>query len=281
MAGWQRGIASAHGDEACAAVCSRLEDGGVLSVSSSRERSSAAHLAQSEHRKQSVAPLGWERTQAGYTERWSHDPIGPARWQPGRALYSQQQWSGGGNAGTAGLPPLWLHRDSAVAGNRGSQSTLDSESSRRQLRSGSSAATSPAGHDHRPRQASSEINLFVRSPCNHGAAHGSLTDKRHASRHMHSQSGKDGASAGPAAASVPAPATTWLDRYCPKSVLPFAQLIRLDKPIGEGPPVLPLDLGRMPSCVHTRPIMRRLTPARCEALVTALLPEPTAQRCHA
>jgi len=75
--------------------------------------------------------------------------------------------------------------------------------------------------------------MTVTSPCSHGTAHDSLTDMRHVSRHTHSQSGKSGASADPSAASAPVQAVTWLDRYCPGRLLPFAQLIRLDKPIGE------------------------------------------------
>ena len=235
LAGWQPSTASARASDGCAAVSSHPLDDGLAPVSVSRGAPSNTTVADPERSQQLAAPSDRQRTQHAGRGWQSNGLLDLTCCPPGGRLHAHQIWWADNDAGLGGTAPRRLHSQSADAGVRGS---TDGEACRRRQHCGNSTAISPAARRRRPRQVSSGTDFVVTSPCSYGAVQDSLTNMRQASRHMHSQSGKDEANAGPSVAATPAQPATWLDRYCPQSLLPFAQLIRLDKPIGEATPEL-------------------------------------------
>ena len=113
-------------------------------------------------------------------------------------------------------------------------------------------------HAWQARSSSGGERMLRQSQCGIGDSVGSTRDARSSCRQLHSRTSAGGTSqgggggtagrgqalrrlheaptgTGPSAKAAGAPAAappTWLDRYCPPSLLPFAHLIRLDKPIG-------------------------------------------------
>ena len=142
---------------------------------------------------------------------------------------SQQQqhrrWGDSRNADLRGAS--WQSRSQHEATNN---SLTDNSILWRQLHSVTN--TSPACRDCNSRQVNSRVKPALVSPCSTSSVYRSLTDARDGSRQLHGEAGGSGASAGSATTSGPAP-KTWLDRHCPRSLLPYAQLIRMDKPIGK------------------------------------------------
>jgi hypothetical protein len=86
-------------------------------------------------------------------------------------------------------------------------STLNGRGLCRQLHGGSSWGSSSQGNDD------------------------GIAGSENPARWLHDAPEATGASAGAAGGTAAAP-SSWLDRYCPPRLLPFAHLIRLDKPIG-------------------------------------------------
>lgn len=241
LAGWRHSTAPAYTSGSSAAIYNQSRDGSIASPSSSGDASAMAAVAEGDSPFDRADPHGAGQPPALSRQPGPDGPLYAPFWQLAGPSHPQlHHWWG--NDGVAGsrTAARQLHSCSGGAGG----SAADSRCWPRQLHSVTDAASSPA--DHRrcsSRQVCSGSDPVSACSYSHGSVYASLTSNT-PGRHMHSEPAGDGASAA-AAAARGAARTTWLDRYLPRGLLPFAHLIRLDKPIGERDQCM---AGRPTSC---------------------------------